>query len=117
MTNQELDHVRADDSILRKVAVGILITLVAQGGGWVYMMGSLTNQVENNTKAITAAMALIEKQSESNSSIVRMMTLVEGLTLSVNRVADRLESVATEQNRRALIIDRADRYMESHGDK
>ena len=117
MTEQEIDHVRADDSILRKVAVGILIALIVQAGGWIYMLGSLTNQVENNTKAITAAMSLIEKQSQTNTTIVRVMTLVEGLTSSVNRVADRLESVATEQNRRALIIDRADRYMESHGDK
>lgn len=106
---------RADDSLLRKVAVGILITFFVQAGGWVYMLGSLTNQVENNTKTIEAIMGIVEKQGDANTSMIRVETLVEGLTTLINRLSDRLETVANEQNRRALIIDRADRYMEKNG--
>jgi hypothetical protein len=112
----EKDHYRKDDSMLRKIAIGVLVAILVQAVGWVYMLGSLTNQVANNTKAISAMTVIIEKQGEASVSLVRVMTLVEGLTISVNRVADRLENVATEQNRRALIIDRADRYMEKNGE-
>ena len=115
MTEHEEDHHRADDSLLRKVAVGVLIAIVIQSGSGIYMFGTLSNQVANNTKSITAAMDMLEKQSAASNSLIRVVTLVEGLTTSVNRVADRLELVATEQNRRALIIDRADRYMEKNG--
>ena len=114
--SDELEHYRKDDTVLRKVAVGVLATIFVQAIGWVYMLGSLTNQVGNNTKAISAMTRLVEKQNESGTSLARVEVLVQSLTTSVNRVADRLETVATEQNRRALIIDRADRYMEKNGE-
>lgn len=116
MSEHEEEHYREDDSFLRKIAIGVLVAVIIQAGGLIYMLGTLTNQVSNNTKSITAMMAILEKQEEGGKSLIRVMTLVEGLTTSVNRVADRLENVATEQNRRALIIDRADRYMEKNGE-
>ena len=112
----EKEHYRKDDSVLRKVAVGVMISIIVQAVGLIYMLGSLTNQVSNNTKAISSMAEMLEKQNASTNALVRVEVLVEGLTISVNRLADRLETVATEQNRRALIIDRADRYMEKHGE-
>ncbi len=114
--NEDNNPKREDDLMLRKLAVGIASAIFIQAIGWVYMLGVLSNQVENNTKSINSLSILLEEQREINSTMIRIHTLVEGLGTSVNRLTDRIESVANEQNRRALIIDRADRFMENHTD-
>lgn len=113
MSDDSPDHRREDDSLLRKVAVGVLVTVVIQAGGWIYMIGSLGNQVANNTKSIDAFSELLIKKQNETVSIARTQVLVEGLTITVNRMVDGLDRVALEQNARTPVIDRVKRYLDT----
>jgi len=43
---------RKDDSFLRKTIIAVVTTIVIQAGGWIYLLGTLVKQVEQNTNDI-----------------------------------------------------------------
>lgn len=115
MAADTAEHKRVDDSLLRKIAVTVTATIIIQAGGWIYMMGTIVNQVENNTDTISLIQTLVAKQNDETAKpFTRVETLVETLITSFNRLATQVDRVAIEQQRRTSIVDRADRFMDSH---
>lgn len=107
---------RKDDTILMKIAVGLSIAMFTQVGFSIYYAGSLANQVSNNTKAIEIIAKRMEMQDATATSLARVEVMIESLTSNLNRIADKVEGVTVEQQRRTPVIDRADRYLRKHGE-
>lgn len=63
--SETTDKRRRDDSFLRKVMSTLVAALIIQAIGWIYLLGSLVNQVDTNKKDI-------EKLQSLNDRLVRI---------------------------------------------
>lgn len=102
---------RRDDSFIRNIAVGVISAFIVQIGAFIYFAGTLANQVEHNTKSIDFILNVLAAKDSTPLSVERLKTLVEGLAVSTTKLAEKLDSVASEQQRRRIIIDQMQAQM------
>lgn len=114
--SREEDVRRKDDSIMRKIAVGVTVAIVMQAGFSIYYAGSLSNQVANNTKALALVAEKQHNQEKISVAISRVETQIAGLSTTIERMMLKVETIDREQQRRTNIVERADSFMSKKGE-
>lgn len=107
---------RKDDSFMRKIAVGVTVAIVMQAGFSIYFAGALSNQVGNNTKALSLVAKKLEAQEHISVAISRVETQISGLSTTIERMMLKVETIDREQQRRTNIVERADSFMSKKGE-
>jgi len=82
---------RLDDKFLRKIIITIVASLFLQGGGWVYLLGSLMNQVETNTKGIAEANLTRIILAERHYTKLEVLALVDRATQPIHDKLDAMQ--------------------------
>lgn len=94
---EHIEYHRKDDGFLRKMVAGVFIALIVQGVFSVYYAGQLTNQVSNNTAAITK---FSESQKNTNNleiQLAEIRTIVGILVTNVEKASEKLDTVSANQ--------------------
>lgn len=112
---EDIEVKRKDDSFFRKVGVGLTAGLLLQAGVTIFSYGILSNQVANNTKAITAFAAKNEQQNQINISLGKLEVLLNTMNIQMQAFSTKLDYVAGEQQRRSPIIENMSEYMRRNG--
>lgn len=97
VSEQHMEYHRKDDSLLRKVLVGVFILMVGQGGTTIYFAGQLTNQVSNNTKAIAKFAENQESQQTLAIQLAEINVTVKNLSDNVDKASIKLDAVSINQ--------------------
>ena len=111
MTEEDLmkEFQRKDDAMLRKFVGGVGLAVVIQALGMIYYAGQFSNQVANNTRAITTLSATVEKSRDIEITMAQFKQVVDDMNHSVKEMSSLLAKVAAEQQRRGPIIEQLQR--------
>lgn len=97
---------RVDDKFMRNLIIALVSVIIAQGISYVYLVGTVSNQVSNNT-------ADIKELKRMHSTLISIDTQVRTLSSNMIKISDTMTSIAYEQQRRTPIINRAEEYLNS----
>lgn len=79
-------HARQDDSFMRKVMAALVVALLTQGAGWIYLLGTLSNQIENNGENIVRNAKDIEKLQSLNDRLVRIEVKMDAALSKLSKI-------------------------------
>ena len=97
MTNQSR---REDDSYLRKVITALLITILVEGGSFIYYYGGLVERVDDIEKDIIALQSVDDAIINMDKTLYLLDNKVDYLTNRIDRNAKVLQHIKTEQDKR-----------------
>ena len=100
----EIDHKRKDDSFMRRIVIGVTIAIITQAIVTIYYSGKLSNQVGNNTNAISSLVKKIDSQNIMATQIAEIKVTVNFLAAAVTKFGDKLDGVASEQEKRTPFV-------------
>jgi hypothetical protein len=83
-----IEERRQDDKFVRKVIGTLVVSLLLQGGGWIYLLGSLMNQVEINTKGLQEANLTRIILAERHYTKLEVHDLVDRATIPIHEKLD-----------------------------
>lgn len=86
---------RQDDKFVRKVIGTLVVSLLIQSGGWVYLLGSIVNQVDNNTAALAEANITRIILAERHYTKLEVHSLVDRATKPIHQKLDVIQKDIT----------------------
>jgi len=116
MTDQKR---RTDDSFGRKVIATLISIVIVQGGSFIYLIGSVVNQLDTTTALAIEnkkeIKAYIEKSNDKFNGVLLAIGRIESTTGNTAKSVDRIETSLDEsiknQNRIIPIVNQAQEYM------
>lgn len=113
---------RTNDSFSRKVITTLIGIVIIQGGSFIYLIGSVVNQLDTTTALAIEnkkeLKAYIEKSNDKFSGMLLAIGRIESTTQNTSKSVDRMEASLTEsvknQNRIIPVVNQAQKFMIEH---